>query len=484
MVALDPDAPAAAAQAAGAPRRSRSVTPSTKRIIIIVVGVAVLVGSIGGFYLTADAFDARTQVLVAAVDIAEGAVVSGADLTATEALIGDIPHLLWSPEAAAAFEGLVATRAIPAGTPVVENAFTHREFVPVGEELEIFVKLDTSLSPTEVVEGDTVLLIDPGVPPVPGDPGRPRSAFRSLELQIFDGSAVQLFVEPEEWLAWRSLPEELGGDPLVLPVSLGGDPEALAQQLNDVWHAEWSAAIVPDPPPEPPPPEPGPGEMEIGVALDATLAPGGIAQGDTVLLVDPGASPGRDDAGRPRSVLEPLELEVFDGNVVRLFVSPEEWATWRALPGELGGAPLAVPVPGGTDIEEMTRRLNAVWRAEWELEAANTATPQPGQFLATLELSPIATSGPLRDGDQVLIIDPGGSGRAPSVIESRILDGWDGRAARFWVDPDRWAYYTFLGERLGSTPLVMRLNDVLEPFELDQLIQNLNTAFFSWYPVS
>ncbi|MXV89604.1 MAG: hypothetical protein F4121_10595 [Acidimicrobiia bacterium] len=456
----------------------------------MILSAFALVGSVGGFYYTADAFDDRTPVLVAAVDIPEGGLVSTAELTSTGAVLGDIPHVPWTPGAADLFDGLVANRPIAAGTPVLEEMFTLREDVPVGEELEIFVTLDTSLSPTEVLEGDTVLLIDPGVPPAIGAPGRPRTAFRSLELTQFDGTRVRLFVPPEEWLAWRSLPEELGGAPLVLPVSLGGDPEELARQLNDGWYEEWSAEIVPEPPTPEPPAEPGPGEVEVRLELDLALAPSGIAEGETVLLVDPGQLPAGNDPGRPRSVLQPLDLETFDGGVVRLFASPEEWAAWRSLRGDLGARPLAVPIPDGTDVEDMTRRLDAAWRTEWELASADVAIPQAGQFLATLPLAPIATSGPLRNGDLVLIIDPGGPAafgapaRPPRVMESRVLEGWDGRAARFWVEPDRWAYYTFLSDRLGAVPLVMRLNEQPEPGELAEVIRELDAAFRAWYPAS
>ena len=490
MVDVDLRAADTSPQAVGAPPARRAVPPSTRRILLVILSVFALVGSLGGFYFTADAFDDRTPVLVAAVDIPEGEFVSTADLTSAQALLGDIPHVPWTPEAADVFEGLVATRPIAAGTPVLEEMFTLRETAPIGEELEIFVALDTGLSPTEVLQGDTVLLIDPGVPPAIGDPGRPRMAFRSLELTEFDGSRVRLFVPPEEWLAWRSLPEELGASPLALPVSLGGDPEELARQLNDGWYEEWSAEIVPDPPLPAPPPEPGPGEMEVRLELDVALAPSGIAQGETVLLVDPGRLPAGDDPGRPRSVLQPLELELFDGREVRLFVSPEGWAAWRTLRGDLGAPPLAVPIPGGTDVEDMTRRLDAAWRSEWELASADVVIPQAGRFLATLPLTPIATSGPLRNGDLVLIIDPGGPAapgapaRPPRVMESRVLEGWDGRATRFWVEPERWAYYTFLTDRLGAVPLVMRLNGQLEPFELDEVIREVDAAFFTWYPAS
>lgn len=485
-------------EAFAAGRGRRSGSGAGRRIIFILLGLVVLLGSIAGFYLTSGAFDERTEVLVAAVDIAEGDIVSALDFRSELANLGDIPHVPWTEDAPFAFEGLVALEAVAAGSVVTVQMFTVPDSLPLDDQMEVFVPLDTGFSVTPVNPGDTVLLIDPGVEPTADDPGRPRQAMRSLELDDFDGESLRLLVPPEEWAEWRALPDLLGATPQVLPVALGGDPEDLAQRLNAIWQADWAAAVDAATPivvPEPPEPAPGPGELEVRVALDAALAPEGLQVGDQVLLVDPGVPPAGGDSGRPRSVIGTLDLVLFDGTEVRLFVPPEEWARWSALPTELGSAPLALPIPDGSDVDAMIRRLDALWQAEWEarleeVESAATAVaiPQPGEFLVTLPLDTGLSSRPPTNGDQVLILDPGTPGsdteaaQPPQVIEWRILEGWDGSVLRFWAEADRWAYYTFLADRLGAPPLAMVVTEPVTDDTIDALLREVNGALLRWYP--
>ena len=91
-------------------------------------------------------------------------------------------------------------------------------------------------------------------------------------------------------------------------------------------------------------PEAGPGELEVIVDLDASLAPSGVAEGDLVLLVDPGAAPLGNDSGRAQSVIGMLELVNYAGGQMQMFVGPEEWLYWRSLPDDLGAAPMVLPV--------------------------------------------------------------------------------------------------------------------------------------------
>ena len=59
---------------------------------------------------------------------------------------------------------------------------------------------------------------------------------------------------------------------------------------------------------------------------------------------------------------------------MRLFVAPEEWVAWKALPVELGGSPMVLPIPVGTDIDDMSQRLNTEWIAEWQLAINEAST--------------------------------------------------------------------------------------------------------------
>lgn len=482
------------------PSRARGggLSASGRRILFILLGLCVLLGSVAGFYFTSDIFDERTEVLVTATDIAPGAFVSAADFEAASAAMGEIPHIPWTPEAPFAFEGWVAVDAVAAGSVVTADMFAFPDLLPVDDQLEVVVPLDLSYSETPVSAGDTVLLIDPGVVPTAGDRGRPRRVIRSLDLNDFDGESVRLLVPPEEWVEWRALPEILGASPQVLPVSPGGDPAEIAQRLDVIWlaaHLAGVAAVAPEVIEVPPEPAPGPGELEVRVPIDDALAPEGLNAGDLVLLIDAGERPAGSVPGRPRSVIGRLELELFDGDEVRLFAEPDEWARWAALPETLGGAPLALPVPDGSDAEAMTARLDALWLAEWEAQleewesaATEAATPQPGEFLVTLPLDASLSSRPPSNGDQVLILDPGApgleddGGRPPQVLEWRVLEGWDGSVLRFWADADRWAYYSFLPERLDGTPLVMVVTEPVTDDGVEDLLRDVNLALLRWFP--
>ena len=356
-------------------RARRQLPESTRRILLVIAGVFILVFSVGGFYLTSDAFDERTPVLVAAVDIERGDVVSPDYFTSDSAVMSSIPHIPYSADAPLAFDGLVATQAIPMGGVVLGHMMIRPDSGPVGNELELVVSFDTSLATSGVFDGDEVLLIDPGLEPTAEDPGRAQAVLQPLVLQNYDNGSMTLFVEPEEWAYWRGLPAALGGIPRILPVPVGGTADEFGSLMEAVWLAEWQqkqeAASAP---PAASGPQPGPGELEVIVSLDTSLVPSGVYGGDTVLMIDPGKLPSLEDPGRARQVLRTLELENFDGSAMRLFVAPEEWLAWQSLPEELGASPMVLPIPAGTDIDDMSQRLNAEWTAEWQLAINEVST--------------------------------------------------------------------------------------------------------------
>ncbi|MYI26466.1 MAG: hypothetical protein F4064_00065 [Acidimicrobiales bacterium] len=352
-------------------RVRRRLSSASKRILTAVAGLALLGGSVAGFYYFADAFDERTRVVVAASDIGRGQVLTEADLTWAWALLGDITHIPWTPDAAPGLAGLAAAEPIPAGTLVAPHLLTVVSSQPVGDELEAVVPLDASLAPSDVREGEMVLLIDPGVVPSGDGPGRPRSVLRQLVLRGFDGSSMRLFVPPAEWAWWRGLPAKLGATPLVLPLPLGGDGAELSARLDALWaaeHAEATAALHPF----------GQdwlaqgarGELEVLVPLDTSLAPSGVAEGDLVLLVDPGAPPSGGSAGRPRSVLRAVTLDHYRDGVLGIWAQPEEWAWWESLPARLGAAPMALRVAPGTATRDVARRLDEQWLWQWQQSQA------------------------------------------------------------------------------------------------------------------
>lgn len=359
--------PAPAAPPAAKGRRRRS--ESAKRLLFIILGAVVLVGSVAGFYLTSDAFDDRVPVLVSARHIEPGETVSAADLASDLAVVGSIPHVPWTAANSAAFAGMVAVQPIPAGALVRFDMFAAAETMPEGAELEVVVPLDMTLATEEVSEGDLVLLVDPGVEPSGGDPGRSRRVVREFALRGFDGSQMRLFLPPEEWAEWEDLLEDVGGTLMVVPLGFANTEET-TRRLDAVWATQWSAAVdeiaaaasaamaVP---------AAGPGELEVIVSFDASLVPSGVSEGDLVLMIDPGAEPLGNDAGRPRSVIGTLELENYVGGQMQMFVPPEDWLYWRSLPEQLGGTPLVLPVPEGTDTDDMIERLDDAWYGDWKL---------------------------------------------------------------------------------------------------------------------
>lgn len=372
METYDETTPTEAASAAEPKRQRRRLSAAARRALLAFLGVALLAGSVAGFYLTSDAFDDRISVVVVAEPIARGHILSSDDLAAAEVHLGDIPYIEWTPDAAAALSGFAISDHIPAGGLVGPHMLVSASSEPIGDELEVVVPLDVSLAPSGASEGDLALLIDPGVTPSGDGPGRPRSVIRLLELRGFDGSSARLFVPPEEWVWWRTLPNALGATPMALPVPLGGDAADLTARLDALWaaeHAEATAALHPFG--EDWLAEGAPGELEVLVPIDTSLAPSGVARGDLVLLVDPGAAAAGGSAGRPRSVLRAVVLEHYEPGVLGIWAEPEEWVWWHALPARLGAAPMVLRVAPGTDVSDVAERLNQQWRSQWQQSQAS-----------------------------------------------------------------------------------------------------------------
>ena len=372
------DAPADAGPAAARAKKARQpMAQSTRRLLFIIAGVFVLVGSVAGFYLTNDAFDDRTAVLVAARDIEAGEILSSADVGSDLVVVGAIPHIAWSPETPLLFEGLVAAQPIPAGALVRFDMVIQVETHDV--VLEIMVPLDISLATEEVSEGTQVLLVDPGADPVEGDEGRPRRIVRQFEVTDFDGARMRLLVPPEEWAQWEALLADVGGTLMVVTPQAGLDVEETIQRLDAVWHTQWSAAVeevAAAVAAAQSGPVAGPGELEVIVVLDASLAPSGVAEGDLVLLVDPGVEPLGNDQGRPRKVFDTLELQNYADGQIQMFVGPEEWLYWGSLAEDLGADPMVLPVADGTDVDDISERLNAQWEAAWDRAKAAAVAPR------------------------------------------------------------------------------------------------------------
>lgn len=485
-----------------APARRGARGRSRRRVVLVAAGVLVIVIAVVGYLLTSDIFEAEVRspgALVAAIDIAPGTVLTGEEFTVADVDLGGIPHIPYSPEAPFLFEGMVAEGPIPAGLPVLGAMFRSVQSAPLEDQLEVSVELDLSATPTEVFEGDTVLLIDPGAEPAAGDDGRPPSVLATLVLSQFDGATTRQFVRPEEWDFWSNLPERIGGAPQVLPVPLGGDPADMAARLDATWTEEYEArlsalaAVEAILAAELAEPVAGPGELEVLLELDQSLSARPLAEGDVVLLIDPGVLPDIGAPGRPRQVLRAIELRNLAESSVRMFVPPEEWAYWSQLPETLGSAPLALPVADGSDADAAAATLDASWLADYEaalaevraleVEIAETsAAPQAtaGQLAVNVPIDGSLSDEPLGEGGLVLLIDPGrpptaeDEGRPRSVLQTLRLTGFDGLSVRLFAPPTEWLRWRALPEELGAAPLAL---PVADGTDVDAMIAELNAGW-------
>ena len=353
---------------AGVPRRVRRRPGRAGRLVMLAAaGVLLMAGSIVGFAWTAAAFDRRVPVAVAAADLPQGHLLGAGDLQAGLVLPGGAPHLAWSDDTAAALAGLALTHPLPAGSLVAPQMLRVPAGAPFGDRLEVHVPIDTSLAPSGVAEGDLILLIDPGEAPDAHGPGRARHVIETLAVESLAGTALRMFAAPAEWVRWQTLAAQLGGPPMAVPVPLGGDPDALAKELNAVWASQhdragesgsllgagWQSAGRP-------------GLLEAIVNTDASLSPGGVARGDTALLVDPGVPTDAASGGRPRQVLRSVRLDHYRDGLLGVWAEPAEWVWWQSLPQRLAAAPMLLRVVPGTDTGQIAAELNDAWRAEWE----------------------------------------------------------------------------------------------------------------------
>ena len=118
MAEVPEAAPASAGTAAAATptRTRRRLSRAAKRVLLGVAGAALIAASATGFWATAAAFDERTAAVVAARDLPRGHVLSIADVTSTEVLVGDVPHIAWADGTPEAQAGLAITHALPAAS--------------------------------------------------------------------------------------------------------------------------------------------------------------------------------------------------------------------------------------------------------------------------------------------------------------------------------------------------------------------------------
>ena len=231
--------------------------------------------------------------------------------------------------------------------------------------------------------------------------------------------------------------------------------------------------------------EPVGSELELFVPLDTSLESTELSIGDTVLLIDPGTEPTLEANGEPRTVIRTMELRDFDGSTIRLLLPPVEWGEWRALLRALGTSPLVRKVPLGGDATEFGDALEKVWTNEWRtavtrLEASRPPpepVPGPGELEARLPIDTSLAVAGVRNGDRVLLIDPGiepdtfDDGRPRTVVLEMTLENYVDGVMRLLVTPEDWVAWQALPERLGSAPMVLPIPDGTDVAEMRERLE-------------
>lgn len=227
--------------------------------------------------------------------------------------------------------------------------------------------------------------------------------------------------------------------------------------------------------------------LEVHVPIDASLAPAGVAEGDLVLLIDPGTPPTAHSPGRARQVIDTIRVESLAGTALRLFAPPAQWAAWRTLPTRLGSPPMALPVPLGGDPAELAAELNAVWADQHAQAAAAgsllgadwSSAARPGLLEAIVAVDTTLSPSGVARGDLALLVDPGipaaaGGGRPRSVLRSVRLDHYRDGLLGVWAEPAEWVWWHSLAQRLGAAPMLLRVDP---DTDVEQAAAELNEAW-------
>ena len=299
-----------------------------RKAVYALLGVAILIGSIGAFYTASAAFDDRVPVVVSVGTVEEGALFSATDLGRAEALVDGIAHIGWTSGIEESLAGFVATANIEPGTLMHEGLFMEPDpLTPPSDSIEIQLRLAAFPTSAALVAEQTVLVIAEGVSP--GDTeGKPRRVVGPpLAMRHWDGSILHIYPSPDEWYDTLTNYTSVG----VLQ-ALAVEPdhaEAIAAALTEGWQRDWEQAkadvgFAP----------PAGGDLDMVLPLDLALTPTAIANGDTVLIIDGGSVDAAATDARPPRVLEHRTLDGWDAanSSLRLFgLTPSDWVYYRSL---------------------------------------------------------------------------------------------------------------------------------------------------------
>ena len=231
------------------PQRERApVTPQTqrrkvalpgaqqkqRRVGLMLVGLALVLGAGLGFWLVLQSVDQRAEYLIAARTIQRWEVAQAQDFAIVEAHVGDASAL--TVDRSGAVLGKWATGRIPAGTLITEGLF---ETPPLSAEDEadkvlIQVGLPSSEAPFGALDtGDTVALLGRESEGPDGQPG-PLDLIGVLQLEFVQGDDIYYVVTPEEALTIKATIDRFtaAADRTMLKLGFGLTIEDLTDALD------------------------------------------------------------------------------------------------------------------------------------------------------------------------------------------------------------------------------------------------------------
>lgn len=171
---------------------------------LLVLGLVLMIGAGGGFWLILRSVDQRAEYLVAARTIQRWEVAAAADFTVVEAAVGAASAL--PADQSGAVVGKWATGTIPAGTIITEGLF---ETPPLSGDDEadrvlIQVSLPSGDAPFGALDtGDTVALLGREGEGPAGGAGT-LGLIGVLQLEFVQGDNIYYVVEPEVALDIKS----------------------------------------------------------------------------------------------------------------------------------------------------------------------------------------------------------------------------------------------------------------------------------------
>lgn len=221
---------------AESPSRRRVVLPMAtekRRGGLLLIGLALVVFSVLGFWLVLQSVDARTGYLMAARNIERWETVGPGDFAVVNANVGAASAA--APGQIQDIAGRWATGRIPAGTIVTAGMFETPPLSGAEESGKVMIELTLPAEDApfdELRAGDTIALLgqDPTAAGFGGDlveaQGQPLTLIGVLTLEFVTDSKIYYVVTPQQAMALKQTVDRYTASANRLIVKLGQDVTA------------------------------------------------------------------------------------------------------------------------------------------------------------------------------------------------------------------------------------------------------------------